>query len=169
MSVELAHDVVGGRAAQAQRGEPLAHLVAGAQRRGLLADDAAVHGLGERDELDLVVQGDQREPVLASRRLDDRRHVAVVHAEFEHETREPRLDEPGDEVHELGRVGRPTGTRRQQQLAAVQQTGDSGTVGNVHPPHPGIERSVIRQHLGHARGDRRKREDLADGGEAPVG
>ena len=44
---ELVDDEVGGRSAQDERRESLAHLVARPQRVGLPGDDPAVHRLGE--------------------------------------------------------------------------------------------------------------------------
>jgi hypothetical protein len=135
------------------------------QRGGLLGDDAPVHRLGEGDELHLAVERGEREPVLG-RRLDDHgRHVAVVHPQFEHQTRDPDVDELGDERAQGIGLGRPTRARREQQLAAVQEACDSGTVGDVRPPHARVERGVAHEHLGHPGSHGVDGEDLADGGE----
>ena len=158
---ELMHDEVRGRAAEAQGGEAFPHLVARSERGGLLGDDAAVHGLGEGDELHLAVEGDERETVRAGCRLDDGRHVPVVHAEFQHQSGETRLDEARDERLELWGFGRPAGARGEQQLAAVQEPCDAGAVGDVNPAHARIERLIAREHLGHAVHHRVEREDLA--------
>ena len=143
---ELPHDEVGRRPAQAQRGESLAHLVAGAQRRGLLADDAAVHGLGEGDELDLAVQGDEREPVLAgsATRRPPARSGSARRARARDRT-SPASTRPAMKSPQLGGLGRPPGAGREQQLAAVEQPRDTRTVGDVHPAHPRVERRAARR------------------------
>ena len=144
---ELVDDEVGGRTAQRECGEPLAHLVARAQRLGLGGDDPPVHRLGERDELHLAMQCDQSESLLTGRLDDDRGHVAIVSPEFEHEPGEPGVDELADEAPQLIGFGRPRRSGGQQQLAAVEQSRDAGAVGDVHPAHPRIERVAADQHL----------------------
>ena len=106
--------------------------------------------------------------MLAGGRLDDRGHVAVVHAELEHEPGDAGVDELRDERLELARLGRPPRPGGQQQLAAVQQPGHARAVGDVHPAHARVERVVAREHLGNAVRDRVEREDLAHGREPVV-
>jgi len=122
-----------------------------------------VHGLGDRDELDLAVEGDQREARRAGGIREDRRHVAVVRAELEHDAR--RAD-PGQLRHEPGEQGgvvRPAGARRQQQLAAFEQPRDVGAVGDVDPSHGGAEGVAADDHDGRSGGEHRQGEHLRHG------
>ena len=162
---ELVHDEVGGRAAQHERREALPHLVAGAEGIGLAGDDAAVHRLGDRDELHLAVQDDQREPAFPCRLAHDGRRVAVVRAEFEDDAGGSGIRESRDEGAELRRLGRPRRSGRQQQLAAVEQAGNARAVGDVQPTHARVQCRIADEHFRNALGDRLEREDLAHRGQ----
>ncbi len=156
-------DEVGGRTAQRKCGEPLPHFVARTQRLGLGRDDPPVHRLRERDELHFTMQCDQSESLLTGRLDDDRGHFAIVSPEFDHQPGEPCVDELADEATQLIGFGRPRRTRGKEELAAVEQSRDTGAVGEVDPANPRIECVAADQHLRAAVGDGIQRDHLAHG------
>ena len=104
---DLLDDELGRRPAQCEAREERPHGVARFEGRGLVGDDAAVHGFGDRDELDLAVQRDQGDPRRAGGLGEHGGHVAIVRTELEHDARRPDLRQLRDESREAGGVVGP--------------------------------------------------------------
>ena len=104
---DLLDDELGRRPAQCEAREERPHGVARFEGRRLVGDDAAVHGFGDRDELDLAVQRDQGDPRRAGGLGEHGGHVAIVRTELEHDARRPDLRQLRDESREAGGVVGP--------------------------------------------------------------
>ena len=115
---ELMDDEVGRRTAQRKGGEPLADLVAGAQRLGLRRDDTPVHCLRQRHELHFSMQHDEREPPVSGGVDHDCRSGGVMRAELENQPGEPRIDEL---IHESAQLRRARSARPTRWTAAARR------------------------------------------------
>ena len=124
-----------------------------------------MHGLGQLDELHLVVESDEGQPLRARRVDDDGGDVAVVRTELEHEARESRGGQAPDERAQLGGVGRPSLSGGQQQLSAVEEPRDTRAVGHMHPAHARLQCRVIGEDLRTPRREHVQGEHFPHGGQ----
>ena len=137
------------------------------QRLELRRDDAPVHGLGQRDELHLPIEADERQVVSPARGRERGRDDGEAGAELEHDAGDGCRGQRAGELDEAGFISRPARSGRQQQLTAVEKPGHARTVRHMHPAHARIERTA--QYLRHPCLHGRHREHLRDGGKRTRG
>jgi hypothetical protein len=132
---ELAHLLhhVAGRGPGPQAVECPVHALFDPQGGEALVEDVAVHGLGDRHERHLPLEGDEGEAAALGCLHEDPGHLRVpadqLDAQCAHTGRRQVLDVALQASVVVGKGD----ARRQQELAAAEQRGDVGHLGDVHP------------------------------------
>src|ERR1039457_6463908 len=157
----LPEDLAGSRAGHGQVGEHLMQPGGRPQLRELILDDQGVDRLGDRDERDLLLEDDQRQPVIL-RRLDEagRQAAGIPAAQLDRHRTHADSGEVGDvRIQQRRRLGQrdPGG---QHQLAAAQQPRRVGQLDRVHPAHRRVQPPGTPPDAGPPSPDSVERQDL---------
>ena len=157
----LPEDLAGSRAGHGQVGEHLMQPGGRPQLRELILDDQGVDRLGDRDERDLLLEDDQRQPVIL-RRLDEagRQAAGIPAAQLDRHRTHADSGEVGDvRIQQRRRLGQrdPGG---QHQLAAAQQPRRVGQLDRMHPAHRRVQPPGTRHDAGPPSPDSVERQDL---------
>ena len=162
----LPDDLVGRGARHGEFGEDLVQPFRRAQFLKLRVDDPGVYRLGDLDERDLPLEGDQRQPAVGRSADQGRRQGPDVPA--------AQLDRQGahagsrqvsgvaSEQRGLGGQCHPGG---QHQLTALQQVRRVRQLEHVHPPDPGAQAAGTRDHLRAAPADHVEAEQVTNRGQ----
>ncbi len=157
-------DLVRRRARDGQLGEDLVQPLGGAQFLQLGVDDHGVDRLGDLDEGNLALEGDQGQAAVGSgtdQHRWQRPHVPA--AEFDRQRAHPGPGQVRRVPGQQGRLGRQRDPGGQHELAALQQVRRVRKLEHVHPADPGTQALGTGEHPRAAPVDDIEAEQIGDG------
>lgn len=134
-----AHDVLRSGTAQRQLGERLVDALGAAHRLGLVAEDEGVDDLRDLKEVDVLGEGDQRQPAGAAGVDEDFGWAVVAPYEFDDQGRRPDAGEFVDVASDACRLLGKGHAGGQDELAALEEGGGVGQFGDVDPADRPVE------------------------------
>jgi hypothetical protein len=144
----LPDDLIGRGARHGKLGEHLVQALRCAQVFQLGVDDPGVHRLGDLDERDLALEGDQRQPATGGGPYQRIRQGSdVPSAQLNRQGAHSGPSEVSSVASQQHRLGRQRDPGGEHEFAALQQVGRVGQLEHMDPADPRAETGAARDHL----------------------